>query len=55
MEYKWQHGEIAAKSSRKLRINVLFKEKTKQVNEKIARIPSLNDIVGFHTLIMTEY
>jgi hypothetical protein len=34
MEYKSQHGKILAKSSRKLRINVVFKEKTKQVNEK---------------------
>lgn len=46
---------LLAKSSRKLRINVLFKEKTKQVNEKIVRIPSLNDAVVFHTRVMTEY
>lgn len=30
---------ILAKSSRKLKINVLFKEKTKQVNEKMQEFP----------------
>lgn len=36
---------IFAKSCRKLRINVLFKEKTEEVSEKICTTPPLSDVL----------
>ena len=48
LKYKSQYDKIFAKSGRKLRINVLFKEKTEKV---IVKIISLNN-VGYHIVVM---